>query len=376
MWVALRCGELDHYPWRCLQSFIEQEDQTTRNMCLADQRSASNFWKETPCPRAFESKPGKWNRAVSDWRWQALWIVALLALAFDVGSLIWGHLVLKARGNEFYGQFGSFGMSPERLLFKGYNASIAAMSMIANLPQMFIVLLFLMFTNYITSRQLAKDFAKLGLESNDMMTREWRENNQHIRAHAIFLMVSKPQGKQQKPYLAGIPIVAMIFISGFSVLAHWLVSQSIFPVRIDTYLPSGVLDVRKRISNCGFSRTAMQIMIPATFLIFLATLVVLANSSGYEKAWTPKSQRQDPKQAVEPVDVFLPPLVSTNSAALSAAYHLPNGQQYDDEVAFGQVRWGAVQEPTEGHPGHCALVTQRMWNEGKAWHPCVGNVYQ
>ena len=50
------------------------------------------------------------------------------------------------------------------------------------------------------------------------------------------------------------------------------------------------------------------------------------------------------------------PLVSTCSAAISAACHRP---RLDNEAHMFQVQWGVVSEDEQSRIGHCSLTTAR-----------------
>ena len=65
------------------------------------------------------------------------------------------------------------------------------------------------------------------------------------------------------------------------------------------------------------------------------------------------------------------PLVSTCSAAISAACHRP---ARDGQAHMFQVQWGVVSPATEGHPGHCSFTTARDVN-GKENKPVPGQEY-
>ena len=65
------------------------------------------------------------------------------------------------------------------------------------------------------------------------------------------------------------------------------------------------------------------------------------------------------------------PLVSTCSAAISAACHRP---ARDTQAHMFQVQWGVVSPATDRHPGHCSFTTARDVT-GKENRPKSGHQY-
>lgn len=66
-----------------------------------------------------------------------------------------------------------------------------------------------------------------------------------------------------------------------------------------------------------------------------------------------------------------PPVVSTCSAAISAACH---PVQKIDGMKYEKLRWGANGR-VEEHIGHCSLVSAEFWDAGQAHEPMEGFLY-
>ena len=129
----------------------------------------------------------------------------------------------------------------------------------------------------------------------------------------------------QLPYRYGVPLMTV------SAVLHWLVSQSIFPIILETYSYSGILRTEglARVS-CEYSPLATLVTIIFGSLVLLA--VVAFGFRRYAKVGIP--------------------LAGSCSAAISAACHPPPG---DDRPSIKAVKWGAVKEESsitrwEEHP--------------------------
>ncbi|MCJ1426734.1 hypothetical protein MMC29_004637 [Sticta canariensis] len=210
-------------------------------------------------------------------------------------------------------------------LYGALEGKLIPMIFLVNLPQALLSFLYLTYNALFTSMLLAE---------------EW-DGFAHQRKT---LRVTCPVGKQrstywlQLPYSYGIPLLVM------SGILHWLVSQSIFLVRLvvqdnfssvywintyrasDSYRPAGA---EVFISRCGYSPIAIITVIPLGALLLF--LVIANGFRKYNKGMT---------------------LAGSCSAAISAACHRP---EKDVDAAVLPVLWGAVS--TEGPIGHCCLTS-------------------
>ena len=125
-------------------------------------------------------------------------------------------------------------------------------------------------------------------------------------------------------------------------LLHFLISQSVFPVRIQAYNEKGEIDHAHLVSNVGLSPVAMFVsMIVCVYLLWLLMWV--------GKGHMPSSI----------------PIVGTCSAAISAACHPTT---ITDGMATGYLRWGEVQN-REGSQRHCSMTRATDFDIGWASIP-------
>ena len=214
---------------------------------------------------------------------------------------------------------GYGGVSPETMidLYGKFWENLIPMILLANLPQVLLSFLYLTYNSLFTSMLLAEEWSGFA----------------HQRKT---LRVTCPVGKQrstywlQLPYLYGIPLLVM------SGILHWLVSQSIFLVRVavEDNFSSTTTDIGHRlgeeiVSTCGYSPIAIITVIPLGVLLLLILIV-----NGFRKC----------KEGM--------PLAGSCSAAISAACHRP---KEDLDAAVLPVLWGAVS--TEGDIGHCCFTS-------------------
>ena len=191
--------------------------------------------------------------------------------------------------------------------------------LIVNSPQVLLSFLFLMYNGLFTCMLLGQEWAGYA----------------HVRKP---LRVTTPAGSQrstyrlQLPYKYGIPLLVV------SDALHWLVSQNIFPTRVD-YYKNGFLD--KLVPTLGYSSLANIIVIAVWGLVILIGIL-----HGFRR-YKPGA-----------------PLAGSCSAAISAACHRPNE---DVDAAYKPLMWGAVE--SKNPIRHCCFTSFEVTK------PVKGQVY-
>lgn len=168
----------------------------------------------------------------------------------------------------------------------------------------------------------------------------------HYAMRRSFLRTSCPKGMQRSSYFLSLPYRYSIPLSILMVLLHWLISQSIFLVRSSSYTFDGIRRPGAPSSEVGFSSPGilLSLVIGLLLLLFLAFVA---------------SQKA----------TFRLPVVSTSSAAISAACH-PAAK--DQSAALLPVRWGVI--PSKSYPGdvgHCSFNTHAETHDA-----IVGHLYK
>lgn len=197
------------------------------------------------------------------------------------------------------------------------NGSFAPMILLANLPQVIVSFLYFTYNGLFTCMLVAK---------------EWN-NFAHKRKP---LRVAYPVEKQRSTFWLQLPYTYSIPLLIMSSVLHWLVSQSIFFVRIE------VVESKEVITSCGYSPIAIITVIPVGVILLLA--IFLTGFRRYEKGI---------------------PLVGSSSAALSAACHPP---EEDVDASLLPVMWGEV-NTEDSAVGHCCITSFAVLT------PVEGNLY-
>ncbi|KAJ5647461.1 hypothetical protein N7490_003833 [Penicillium lividum] len=334
-------------------SFMTKPDPTTEGMCWLSRRDVSRgLWgkkkpKRWTFPRLWEFKllrrdelhdvvthekiaGRKWYFQVpSKKRWAGTLLLCVSCLTTS-GMLmelaVWssgGHVLSASILSEWWSE--GFGSSNYNIIDLNID-SMLGLIVLANTPQMMLTVCYYCFNNLVTDMLAAAEYSSYGTTRKP-------------------LRVSRPVkgSKQKSTYWLSIPYqysVPMIFLH---MLLHWLVSQSLFYVLVIPYGIGGSSDVGFEVSSLGYS--AMPIFLAilvASFLVFLMILL------GFKRL---KSNM---------------PLAGSCSAAISAACHLPNGENIET-AALGPVRWGQTMEPrdwvmcnlddtVEDDKGHCSFT--------------------
>ncbi|KAI4193318.1 MAG: hypothetical protein LQ350_008378 [Teloschistes chrysophthalmus] len=296
-----------------IQSFLQEPDLTTKDMCWADKNSfPTRNWKGSAKP--WQSQKHLWFASASTKRWLAC---NLLSIATIIAAGILFRLGLTEvqmldngtlRGSGF-GEINTQEMANWSL---SGTSGLLGTILIANSPQLLLSFLFLAYNALLTCMLLAE-------ESNDFA---------HERKP---LRVSTPVGNQrstyrlQLPYKYGIPLLIAL------ALLHWLISQSLFLARVNVYTSRGRQDTGESVSTIGYS------VLPLAIVLAIASAIVLsAILMGFRRL----------KPGL--------PLVGSNSAAISAACHAP---MEDSAVSEKSLMWGAVGEKIEDGVGHCSFTS-------------------
>ena len=226
------------------------------------------------------------------------------------------HLWLLGFGN----------VNAETLISMGYDnqdlsgpAGVIATVLIANSPQILLSFLYFTLNEIFTCMLLAEEWSAYATKRK-------------------FLRVTSPTGGQrssyrlQLPYRYGIPLLI-----GSSVL-HWIVSQSILLARVNVIDSTGSEVSGLGTSTCGYSPMAM------IFVIILGSIVVLLGICfGFRKSRGGM------------------PLAGSCSAAISTAYHPPEG---DANASTKRIMWGVVAEDSSQYEGesvgHCSFTSSTV----------------
>ncbi|KIK53476.1 hypothetical protein GYMLUDRAFT_178964 [Collybiopsis luxurians FD-317 M1] len=300
-----------------IASFVDYPDPHTTDMCLAS-RNHFDIQKgdERFPPLCLEYQPRKvrWLDAASRRHWILTVFLFVGTISVVLGLLIYAFINLRLQGNggltglAALWRFGIGKPHSQNIIqgwkvpTKGYGALLAAV-LISNSPQLILSMIYLVFNSLCTTL---------------FLTFEWSSFSRSRKP----LRVSDPHGDQRSTYFLQIPYRFGLPLMVYSALLHWLVSQSIFLVKVSYWenLDNSldILDSGQSITSCGYSPMGMSLTI-----IVGASLILLALALGF----------------LMHLDAEMP-LVGSCSAAIAAACHPPEV----GNVSSVPVKWGAVSD--------------------------------
>ncbi|KAK0926466.1 hypothetical protein LTR29_017860 [Friedmanniomyces endolithicus] len=303
-----------------LSSFLSDIDESTVGRCMMTKddvcKGPESWSSQRASPAIFRgSIRRRWFVAASAKRWFTTLALVCIPLAAALVLLITGYNFLNERLNSGEAAFAlGFGAVDFRAIIvdslpQTEAASLVVDVLIANLPQVLCSFVYFAYNGLFTCMLLAHEYSQHGL-----------------RGSRKPLRVSKPKGKQRDKYFLQLPYAYSIPLILISTTLHWLISQSLFLVRIKVLQHNSFVQ-----SQLGFSCA------PILATIITGTILLIAAPAfGYRRLASHL------------------PVASSCSAALSASCHRP---KEDFDAAYLPVGWGAVGNGEDGD-GHCCFTSE------------------
>ena len=192
---------------------------------------------------------------------------------------------------------------------------LMASVLVANSFQLLISFLYLMYNGLFTCMLLAAEYT-------------------HFSSRRKALRVSIPTGQQRSTYYLQLPYRYAIPLLCASGLLHWLISQSIFLVRINIFDINGIMNPDLTITACGYSVLGILCSVLLGGLM-MSTLWILG--------------------IVRKLDTGMP-IARSCSAAISAMCH---PLEKDKDSAVLPLMWGCVSED-EQNIGHASFSKEKV----------------
>jgi hypothetical protein len=146
------------------------------------------------------------------------------------------------------------------------------------------------------------------------------------------LRVTKPEGDQRGTFFLQLPYRFAIPLAATSTLLHWLLSQTLFFVRIDVVDDRGTRVEDSSVAACGFSRLSCLVLLLVLGLLLVSILGISST------------------QIEEEI-----PLAVSNSLMISAACHYStNGSS----ASLEKVQWGVVDVGNTNEMKHCSFSSR------------------
>lgn len=203
-----------------------------------------------------------------------------------------------------------------------FGLSMLASVVVANIPQLAITISYYCYNAVLTSMLAASEYNSYGANRKSLRV-TWPVKGSQQRS-TYYLSV---------PYKYGVPVLILYM------LLHYLVSQSIFYILLIAYDPQDVMDTGTTISSLGYSSMPifLSILVGAIMVLLLIVLALRRFKSNM-------------------------PIPESSSVAISAACHLPKGE--DGHVAvLEKLKWGETLVPAawivdtfdDEQKGHCSF---------------------
>lgn len=205
------------------------------------------------------------------------------------------------------------------------SSGIVPVSLMANPPQLGFSIVYLAYNNFFTRMLLAQELDRFA-------------------SHAKGLRISEvSRGAQRSTRFLSLPARWAAPLLAFSTVAHWLLSQSLFLVRIDGVDANGNIDEDDRLTRLGYSVTGI-ISAPAVFILGTVIAVMLGFFKKLQSGhWGDGS---------------------SNSVVISAACHpgFFSGPSQESGISVREVRWGDItpetaEADTDAGIRHCGFTS-------------------
>ncbi|KAE8162407.1 hypothetical protein BDV40DRAFT_288545 [Aspergillus tamarii] len=297
-------------------SFLKSPEARDRDHCLMSKTLAKN---PTSRPLPYEAKPQRWATAVSILRWTICIICYTIAIAICIGLLCFGLSQISNKGKIWSG----LGITNTETLISGnaWPPSLITNTIIANTPQVIFSVLYFASNSVLTAMTLAAEWSNYALHRKGLR------------------VSSTPHGSQRTTYFLSLPYTYALPLLVFSTVLHWLISQSLFLVNVESYDMQlerfGLFDF----ATCGYSPVAIvsAIAVGGFMLFCLIGLGLRRFASGM-------------------------PVAGSCSRAISAACYPGISSGEGDAVETMPLQWGVVYGGTgdEVEVGCCAFSGEEV----------------
>lgn len=339
--------ERDFYPLAtigdAIQSFMQEPDPYTSGICYAGksyiegQTKLHRPWNTgKQAPTKWESGGHRWWKVASLRRWIATIGIISASLITTTGLLLsavisdrqsYGNSDIKNMLARGFGRASLGSVLP----WRGFAQSwLFKAVLLANTPQLLFSILYLVYNAIFTSV---------------LMGREWNQYAYYRKS----LRVSDPAIGQRSTYWLHVPFQYGIPLMILSGMLHWLISQSLFLVRVEilqnsaNYTEPNPEDTSGTLSAVGYSTISIIFMLPVAIVSVIAVAICGSHRFKYDM-----------------------PVAGCCSAAISAACHPVD---IDNTATLRPLMWGEIDTVDE------AGVRHLSFSDGNVNGPREGILY-
>lgn len=195
-------------------------------------------------------------------------------------------------------------------------AALVYNALVSNLPQLIFSMLYFQYNGLFTCMAAAREWSEFGVKRKP-------------------LRVSRaPRGRQKSQYFLQLPYHFSIPLLALSILMHWMLSQSIFIVAVETIRDP--FPMFWGLLTCGYSPIAIIFVVIAS-----AVMVVGVGITACHRL--PSNM----------------PVVGSCSLAIAAACHQPSDRSTTSEMALMPLRWGSM-NVGDSNLDHCGFSHEHV----------------
>ncbi|KAL4799209.1 hypothetical protein BDV19DRAFT_385460 [Aspergillus venezuelensis] len=287
--------------------------------------------------QVYDATPKRRWRALSRARWVICLFLYTASLALCLGLLGRGLSLLDNTSSIWTSGLGA--VNTETMIDAlGWPGGLIPNVLIANIPQLIFSFLYFMSNAILTNMTLASEWDNFALHRKGLRVSKKPAFHQR-RTHFLSL-----------PFRFGVPLMLL------SALLHWLMSQSIFLVRVMAYSASGSREMSFDTMTVGYSPPAIVVRLCVGVLLPVGLVVLGTGKLGTGM-----------------------PVAGSCSLAVAAACH-PRMKGGDAHIGAGdgvgieyrRLRWGVESRGSgigEVDSGHCAF------SDGEVIPPTDGAIY-
>ncbi|KAJ5601238.1 hypothetical protein N7510_010772 [Penicillium lagena] len=298
-----------------IASYLKEPDPTTRYQCLLakDQRAGKGY-----AHFIYSTKVRRWGSAASNRRW--VFTLGCCALALFICMLLLGYGLHVTSDDTGAWMLGLGATSSQTLIHGVWPTSTIANTLIANCPQLIFSMLY---------------FAINGLLSAMALAHEW---SQYAVQRKGLRVSACPTGSQRTSYFLSLPFRYSLPMTAVSATLHWLISQSLFLVKVFAYNTDGNRDPGQDVVTCAWSPVATLSVIIIGGLCFFV-LIGMGVFRKFESGM---------------------PVASSCSLAISAACQpVPERiKEIDPISATLPLKWGVMNAGSERE--HCGFSSEEV----------------
>lgn len=317
-----------------IASYLEEEDPTTKDMCLVTSKQIRKHGFTTRYePQVYTGARPRWYSGANTTEFfSTIGVSSLYILAIGISLY---QAVDGTNGNAFSNGLGVTDVQSLAYLKADDTSStgIVPTLLVANIPQLGFSFLYVAYLNVYGKLLAVRQF--------DIFTQTKRG-----------LRVSeRPRGMQRANHIFTLPTRYALPLLACNAALHYLCTASLFMVRIDGVNARQEVDPKDQLVRLGYSVTGMVSLIGASLVMMLGIVFV----SSFKRLNTNLGE-------------------TSMSVIISAACHL---KRHETEPWLQELQWGDVSGHAEGRQNgedqgvrHIAFTTQL------AERPIVGQAYQ